>query len=423
MVAKIISGKSIRGLLNYNEAKVADGQAKLIMASRFGTELDRLDIRAKVKRFEHLTSLNPRVKTNALHIMLNFDREDKLNIEASQRIATEYMSRIGFGEQPYLVYQHHDVSHPHLHIVTTNIKADGKRIDIHNIGKTLSEIAKKEIEKEFKLIKAEGRNKSEVLLIDAVDTKKVIYGITPTKKAINGTVSSVFRLYSFTSFAEYKAILQQFNILADRGKENSSMFEKRGLVYSIQDNQGKRVGIPFKASLLNGRPTLDRVEKKFKKNKLKRQPYKDKLKERIINVLKSYNSITKETFIQELQRQQINILFRQNKQGLVYGVTFVDHKNKAVFNGSDLGKDFSAESMMEQLSNKDIPLKAAMQINLQQRNQINQIHGQDSEKQAEPDNLLDTLLAKGQADLSPHLLRKKKKRKAKGYEQGQELTL
>jgi hypothetical protein len=33
MVAKIVIGKSIRGILHYNENKVATGEARLIMAS------------------------------------------------------------------------------------------------------------------------------------------------------------------------------------------------------------------------------------------------------------------------------------------------------------------------------------------------------------------------------------------------------
>ena len=53
---------------------------------------------------------------------------DKLSKEKLKEIANEYMQKIGFGEQPYLLYQHHDAGHPHIHIVTTNIKADGKRI-------------------------------------------------------------------------------------------------------------------------------------------------------------------------------------------------------------------------------------------------------------------------------------------------------
>ncbi len=56
------------------------------------------------------------------------------------------MSKIGFGDQPYLVYQHFDARHPHIHIVTTNIKSDGSRIKTHNIGRNQSERARREIE-------------------------------------------------------------------------------------------------------------------------------------------------------------------------------------------------------------------------------------------------------------------------------------
>ncbi len=57
MVARIISGKSIRGLLNYNESKVISGEATLILASRFGIEIDRLDFNSKLNRFEHFIEL------------------------------------------------------------------------------------------------------------------------------------------------------------------------------------------------------------------------------------------------------------------------------------------------------------------------------------------------------------------------------
>ena len=39
-----------------------------------------------------------------------------------KEIADEYMQKIGFGEQPYLLYQHNDAGHPHIHIVTTTLK-------------------------------------------------------------------------------------------------------------------------------------------------------------------------------------------------------------------------------------------------------------------------------------------------------------
>ncbi|MDX3917227.1 MAG: relaxase/mobilization nuclease domain-containing protein, partial [Pseudosphingobacterium sp.] len=118
MVARIMIGKSIRGILHYNEQKAAEGSATLIMASGFAGDIEKLDFAHKLRRFEHMTCLKPSVKTNALHISLNFHSSEKLDDAEMQQIAAAYMERIGFGDQPFLVYRHHDVSHQHFHIAT-----------------------------------------------------------------------------------------------------------------------------------------------------------------------------------------------------------------------------------------------------------------------------------------------------------------
>jgi len=401
MVARIISGKSIRGLLNYNEGKVNNNEATLILASRFGSDIERLDFNKKLNRFEHLTNRNIKVKTNALHIMLNFDRSDKVNTGLFQQIASSYMDRIGLGEQPFLVYQHKDVSHPHIHIVTTNIQSDGKRIDIHGIGRTLSETARKELEIEHGLLKAEGRDRSEAISIAPVLIKTANYGTMPTKKAIYSIVAEVMRSYKFTSFAEYNAVLKQFNVIADRGKEDTVMFEKRGLVYSIIDKFGNRVGIPFKASDLATRPTLESIEKKFERNAEKRKPYKETLIKRIERVFSKYNSITKPTLIAELKNQGIDLVLRQNDKGLVYGATFIDHYSKSVFKGSDLSREYSAKALLGRLDNMDRP-KTYLQTNEQIKFYLEPIT---------PTNYLKDLMESTKTDQVPTVGQRKKKRK------------
>jgi hypothetical protein len=412
MVTKIISGKNIRGLLLYNENKVNDGNAQLILASSFGTELDKLDFSAKLTRFEHLTFLKPNVKTNALHIMLNFDRMDNLGITKLQQIAGIYMERIGFGDQPFLVYKHEDVSHPHLHIVTTNINHNSERIDIHGIGWKLSETARKELENEFGLVKAEGRNKSEALAISPIDIEKVIYGKAPTKRAINNVVSAVMRTYKFTSLAEYNAILKQFNIVADRGKEDTLMFEKRGLVYSMIDADGKRVGIPFKASSLTNRPTLEKVEKKFDLSREIRKTFKKNIVERLENIMGRYDTIMLDTFRKELEKQKIDLILRTNEQGFTYGLTYIDHKSRCVFNGSDLGKSYSAKLMTERFANIDRPKQY-----LAGQPKTDYMKKEEPEKTyldpSQPTNFLETLISKGGYEQVPNVGRKKKRKKGK----------
>lgn len=411
MVTKIISSKSLRGLLLYNEQKVKDQRAELIMASRFGTELDQLDFGAKLRRFEHLTFLKPNVKTNALHIMLNFDQNDQLSNTKLQQIAAEYMERIGFDEQPFLVYRHHDASHPHLHIVTTNITAQAKRIDLHGIGHTLSEEARKELEMKYGLTIASGRDKSKMLEVTSFDIPKAIYGKSATKRAITNTVWAVLRSYKFTSFAEYNAILNQFGVMADRGKEETQMFEKRGLVYSIIDADGKRIGIPFKASQLSGRPMLDEVEKKYERGKETRKIYRDSIIERIDGVQRKYVEITRSTFAKELAAKKIGVVFRNNSQGLIYGVTFIDHRTKCVFNGSDLGKAYSAKALVEGFADWDQP-----KVYLKPHNQTEHLPVQSSEHTNQNEaGFLEMALSRVANDTEPTAFKKKRKRRVKHH--------
>lgn len=415
MVVRIVSGKSIRGLLNYNERKVDSGLAELLMASRFGSELDDLGFNQKLNRFEHLTDLNSRVKTNALHIMLNFASEEKPGDELLQQLAAAYMERIGFGEQPYLVYRHLDAAHSHLHIVTTNIQPDGKRIAVHNLGRTLSEQARKELEMEFGLVKADGRQLKNILGIKAAEPEVAQYGKTPTKRAIANVVTAVTQTYRFTSLAELNAVLQQFNVLADRGPQGSEMFERQGLVYSLLDKNGQRIGIPIKASALPYQPTLQNLEKLYPGNQQKREPKKQELQKTIDQVFAKYDHLSKATLVKELGRRQVNLVFRTNEQGFTYGVTLVDNRNKTVFNGSDLGKEYSAKVLLEKLAGYDQPKQPTLQTGgRSSADQTPVLETTTGETETKAGQLIEDLLGRSPKDFMPIIpqqKRKKKKRK------------
>jgi hypothetical protein len=414
MVARFVNGKNIRGMLHYNENKVAAGEARLLLASGFAGDIERLSLEQKLQRFEHLTLLNTRVKTNAVHITLNFDEQDKLNNEQLQQITLSYMEKIGFGDQPYLVYKHTDAAHTHVHIGTINIKPDGNRIDTHGIGWKLSEPARIALEKEFGLVEAKGRRNSNVLNIKPANIEKAIYGKTPTKRAITNIVNAVIGTYKFTSLAEFNAILKQFNVIADRGGENTLMREKGGLIYSLINGKGEQVGIPIKASAIYNKPTLASLHKEFDKNIEKRKQFKEPLKEAIEKIFKQYSAITKNTFIAELQKQNINVAFRTNHQGYTYGITYINNNNKTIFNGSDLGKAYSAKAILDRFSATDKRIKPALQKQQQPKTYL---------KPPEQTNYLLQALVKYQPEAAPSGPSKKKKRKSKEKEQDQGLNL
>lgn len=346
------SGQNIQGALNYNEQKVVEGKARLIKASGFLKDVPKLNFYEKLRQFTDLNEKNTRTKTNTLHISLNFDPSEKLDAETLNNIAAAYMNKIGFGQQPYLVYEHTDAAHPHIHIVTTLIKEDGKRIPIHNLGRNESEKARKEIEIEFNLVKAEGRQQKE--LVHPVNVAWALaYGKSETKRSISNVVRMVTARYRYTSLPELNAVLKQFNVMADRGSEDSQMYQKKGLLYSMLDRDGKKIGIPIKASSIYGKPTLPFLEKQYALNEALRKPFRDDLKRTIDKALKGTGD--QETFTTNLRKENIYPLFRSNEAGRIYGITFVDNRNKTVFNGSDLGKQYGVKSILERLQHKPDP--------------------------------------------------------------------
>lgn len=357
MVAKVISGKDITGALNYNEQKVVQGKALCIQANLFKRDVGQLNFYDKLNRFTELNERNRRTKTNTLHISLNFDMGEKLSVDQLIKIASTYMSKIGFGDQPYLVYEHKDAAHPHIHILTTIIQENGKRLPIHYLGKNQSEKARREIELEFGLMQAESKKKNINEFIHPVDVQKAIYGKSETRRSIVNIVRTVTRSYKYTSLPELNAALKQYNVTADRGTEHSKMFEKKGLLYSLIDEKGLRIGIPVKASAIPGKPTLAFLEKQFKLNEVLRQPHKDQLRKTIEQTLHAAHVVSKEQFKSSLEKKNIEVVFRTNTEGRTFGVTFIDNRTRIIFNGSDLGKSFSAKAILERLSAKEDTIK------------------------------------------------------------------
>ncbi|MCH5684072.1 relaxase/mobilization nuclease domain-containing protein [Niabella sp. W65] len=259
------------------------------------------------------------------------------------------MQKLGFGEQPYLVYQHHDAGHPHIHIVTTNIQPNGNRIDLHHLGIRKSEPARKEIEKMFGLVVADEHARREAFRLKSVDIKKVQYGRTETKRAITNVLDAVLDKYKYTSLPELNAVLKQYNITADRGSEESRIFQGGGLVYRILDENGKPIGVPIKASDFYSKPTLKFLEEKYSSNDAKRQPFKARVKTEIDRLFVGKTPTLDELVVQ-LQKKGIHVALRRSDTGLIYGITYVDHQTKCVFNGSALGKQYSAKAIQERCS-------------------------------------------------------------------------
>ncbi|MFT4152890.1 relaxase/mobilization nuclease domain-containing protein [Parafilimonas sp.] len=356
MVTVINPAHSMHRIFNYNENKVKEGVAECIGAENFPLDAEDMSLKIKLGYLLKRTELRKDVERKNVHISINFDpSETGMPKEKLMEIARVYMQKIGFGQQPFLVYQHHDAGHPHLHVVTTNIQPNGNIINLHHLGIRKSEPARKEIEKMFGLVEADKHQRRQVFQLKPVDVRKVQYGRTDTRRAIANVLENVLERYRYTSLPELNAMLKQYNVMADRGSEDSRVFKSGGLVYWVLDEQGNPIGVPIKASDFHNRPTLKFLEARFTGNEAKRLPHKVRVKNAIDMALLHKKTLPIDELIKALKKQGIDTVLRKNEDGLLYGITYVDHRTQCVFNGSALGKAYSAKAIQERCLQKEVP--------------------------------------------------------------------
>jgi len=411
MVARIKKTSSLSNAVNYNEKKVQQHKAECINAVNYAKDFDQMNFYQKLHRLEHQAALNERVTANSVHISLNFAAADKLDKEKLNQIAGTYMQQIGFGKQPYLVYQHFDAGHQHIHVVSTNITADGSRIEMNNIGRNESEQARKQIEVEFHLVQAESKKQQQTPEVRPAGAQRITYGKSETKRAITNVLDVVLPQYKYASLAELNAVLKLYNVMADRGPEASKMFKGKGLVYQVLDEKGNKIGTPIKSSTFYNRPTLAYLEQKFKENEIDKQQYKRGLKTKINLVLLKGRKDLK-SFMNELQKQGIHVSLRQTERGNIYGITYIDHINKTVFNGSDIGKEYSAKALLERFDSS-VQKEAIQQIRktdvIVEKTDEKGVAGEI--KKTGDSTLIDLLSSEKQYDYLPGQLFKKKRKK------------
>jgi hypothetical protein len=411
MVAKVTSGRTIRGVINYNENKVKEGAAVCIHARGFAGVAEQLTFCDKLQTFLYHIKRNTKVTTNAVHISLNFSPSEKLDDASLTNIATSYLDKIGFSSQPFLLYRHDDAGHPHVHIATTNVQLNGRKISLNNIGRDKSEPACKEVETEFNLIRAAGR-KVATEPLHAADLSKALYGKSETKRTISNIVNSITRSYRFTSIHELNAVLKQYNVVADTGREGTIIKEKNGLRYSFLNKDGKAIGVPIKASSIYGKPTMSTLANQFELNEILRTPHKDRIRT-VIDLFDAKRGKNLQDFATYLADNKIYPVLRQNDEGRIYGITFIDNSTKCVFNGSSLGKQYSAQGILNRFSDSQDSKAVAMPSLPVKEESDRLMESPSGFKTPEVDMLRQLTDAEQDHSNTPYELKKKKKRRGR----------
>lgn len=340
MVANIRTGTTVGGAIRYNEEKVNRGQAEVLFWHRMLDPFDttgRMSHERCMASFEPFLQANRRTTNTVFHVSLNPSPEDRLTDEQLGEIAREYMERMGYGEQPYIVFKHRDIAREHLHIVSLRIDRNGRKLP-HDFEARRSVEITRDLEQKYGLHPSiKGQE-----LHDREGLRKVDYPKGDVKQQVSSTVRSCLRHYRCASFGEWRTLLEAFNVSVEERTGTIEGRDYAGMIYGALTDDGYGIGTPFKSSRIGKDVGYEALQRYYERSKtvLKEPGALDGLRGKVADEMARCSNRTE--FCERLHDTGVDAVFRLNAAGRIYGVTFIDHEQGIVANGSLLGRSFSA---------------------------------------------------------------------------------
>ena len=118
MIAKIIIGSKVKGLLQYLTSKKND----VLTTNHL---LPNLTLNELVREFRTINGLNKRSKRKVMHIVLSFPKHENLNEQKMALITEDFLEAFGAKENMSIAIRHYKESNPHVHCVINRVKKDG----------------------------------------------------------------------------------------------------------------------------------------------------------------------------------------------------------------------------------------------------------------------------------------------------------
>jgi hypothetical protein len=288
--------------VNYNEKKVKQGAAGLVYFENFGNLQDRTEVsKEEFKKYlQHYSARNTKIKNPVFHATCSCSGKE-LSHGQLKEMALEIMKKLGYSQNPILIYEHHDTKNNHVHIVSCRVGINGKKIKDNFEGKRanhyLNAILNREPHQEF-------------------------------NHHLNCALT-----YKFGTHAQF-ALLMELNGYKVQKKDGQFLFFKHG------EKQG---GISL--SDLDRKITIDEKSER-NTNQIKAIIYK--YRKQYSGNLRSNHDDKFTTETKKFESDLTNFLkekfgfdfifFSAKDKEIPYGYVLIDHNKRVVYKGSDLMK-------------------------------------------------------------------------------------
>lgn len=302
MIAKILSSTSTFNAVNYNTRKIDSTKGELMSVMNFGILSNDLTLKPdEVKKYlKFHSSTNTRVKDKQFHATLSAKGKEHSKEELTN-FAHQWMSKMGYSDNPYIVVFHNDTDNHHVHIVSSRIGIDGKKInDSMEQYRAVDAIAK---------------------ILNQNQTLNHSFGIDK------------YSSYSYSNLSQLALLIERDGYSITQNKDDWSIYKGKKMLESFPVANLNSVikDSSYRSNHINVVKAL--IEKYRYGMDATLHPEYNLLAGGRKGKVKGYKSeltdYLRKTF-------GIEILFHHKGSKPPYGYTLIDHKHKAVYKGGEI---------------------------------------------------------------------------------------
>lgn len=229
MIGKITIGKDFYGVLAYNEKKISEGVGHVI-----DSNIGHSTAVNMTTEFNLIRQLRPGLGKAVFHVSLNLPYPDQLNDKEFASLGYDYLMKMGFDNNQFIMYRHTDTEHEHIHIVANRVRYSGRITSDSNIKRRSREMLN-DLEKKYGLTQVLGKTDAKKPLTQKEIEKTLRTGNLPIKlilqKRIATVISAATNTTEFITLLKAQNILPKFNVSQNTGRVSGISFKYEGVIY------------------------------------------------------------------------------------------------------------------------------------------------------------------------------------------------
>jgi hypothetical protein len=315
MVVKIFDSNSSFNGVSYNTNKMEKDKGELMKTENFGYLQDIPNVMPEEYKnyLRAHSNTNSVVQDKQLHLTLS-GKGREYNKNQLTDMADAFMKEMGYGDNPYMVVFHNDTANNHVHIVSSRINSEGKKINDSFEYKRAQAVMQKIINNNIGYSTINLVQKSFDYSISTVAQLKLLfeqngYSVSYDDKAM--TLRKYDDVQQVISMEKVNALI------ADSKKDNSRTVQLKAIINKYKGRADATVSVVYEPS------KYQNVKKPIGYTSDLAKVLKDKL--------------------------GLDIVYHGKKGLPPYGYSIIDHTNKTVFKGGEIMplKDFIDNRLFE----------------------------------------------------------------------------